>query len=64
MDFLGEIPLDIAIRETSDEGRPIVAADPDGEHSRAYMAIAARVWGHLEASVAARARTAPRIVVS
>ena len=64
MDFLGEIPLDIAIRETSDEGRPIVAADPEGEHARAYMAIAARVWGHLEGSVAARAATAPRIVVS
>ena len=64
MDFLGEIPLDIAIRETSDEGRPIVAADPEGEHARAYMAIAARVWRHLEGSIAARAATAPRIVVS
>ena len=30
MDFLGEIPLDIVIRETSDGGHPIVASDPDG----------------------------------
>ena len=64
MDFLGEIPLDIAIRETSDDGRPIVAADPDGEHARAYLAIAERVWRQVEASIAARAAKAPRIVVS
>jgi ATP-binding protein involved in chromosome partitioning len=44
VEFLGEIPLDIAIRETSDHGRPIVLAQPDGEHARSYRAIAARVW--------------------
>ncbi len=27
--FLGEVPLDIAIRETSDSGRPVVATDPE-----------------------------------
>ena len=32
--FLGEVPLDIAIRETSDAGRPIVAASPDGAHAQ------------------------------
>ena len=64
MDFLGEIPLDVAIRETSDAGRPIVAADPDSEHARAYRAIAERLWQRVEASVAARAAKTPRIVVS
>lgn len=38
--FLGEIPLDIRIRETADSGTPIVVADPDGEHAKAYGAIA------------------------
>ena len=33
--FLGEIPLDIQIRETSDDGRPIVATEPDGVHAQA-----------------------------
>ena len=28
--FLGEVPLDAAIRETSDAGRPVVGADPQG----------------------------------
>ncbi|MGE5442160.1 MAG: Mrp/NBP35 family ATP-binding protein [Bacteroidota bacterium] len=64
MDFLGEIPLDIAIRETSDEGRPIVAADPDGEHAHAYREIAARLWATLEQSAGRRAATMPRIVTT
>jgi ATP-binding protein involved in chromosome partitioning len=58
--FLGEIPLAMPIRETSDSGRPIVATDPDGPHAKAYLAIAARVKTQLEAGTV---RTAPRIVI-
>ena len=43
-DFLGEIPLDLKIRLTSDGGTPIAASDPDGPHAKAYAAIAAKVW--------------------
>jgi len=43
-DFLGEVPLDMAIRETSDDGRPIVVAQPDSPHAKTYQTIAARVW--------------------
>jgi ATP-binding protein involved in chromosome partitioning len=64
MDFLGEIPLDIAIRETSDEGRPIVAADPESEHARAYRAIAGRLWKALNESAGRRAAAMPRIVTT
>lgn len=63
MDFLGEIPLHMAIRETSDGGHPIVAAEPDGEHAQAYMAIAKRLAAKLEHTLAERAATAPRIVI-
>ncbi len=63
MDFLGEIPLAPVIRETSDDGHPIVAADPDGEHARAYLAIAAKVWEKIEQTLRSRAATAPRILV-
>lgn len=38
--FLGEIPLDIRIRETADAGTPVVVADPDGPHAKAYGVIA------------------------
>ena len=48
VDFLGEIPLDMAIREGSDGGAPIVATDPEGPHSLAYMAIADKIWQKLE----------------
>jgi ATP-binding protein involved in chromosome partitioning len=38
--FLGEIPLDPAIRAGGDAGRPIVAEEPDGPQGRAFQALA------------------------
>jgi len=61
-EFLGEVPLDLKIRETSDEGRPIVAADPGSPYAQTFRAIAARVWQKVSGEGAAR-RTPPRIVV-
>ena len=46
--FLGEIPLDLAIRERSDAGLPIVMAEPEGQPARAYAGIAAAIWRVLE----------------
>ena len=46
--FLGEIPLARRIRETSDEGVPIVVAAPDGEHAKAFAALASRVEEEIE----------------
>ncbi len=62
MEFLGEIPLDIQIRETSDSGNPIVVSDPDSPHAKAFMAIAARVWEKATQHLEAQAATAPRIL--
>ena len=61
-DFLGEVPLDIVIRETSDSGRPIVASAPDSEQAKAYRAIADKVAAKIDAALAGS--RAPRIVVS
>ncbi len=47
-EFLGEIPLDIAIRITSDEGKPIVLSQPKSKHALAYQAIAKRLWEKLQ----------------
>jgi ATP-binding protein involved in chromosome partitioning len=58
-DFLGEIPLVPAIRETSDSGTPIVALHPDGAEAKAFLAVAKRVADKLSAA----ARPAPRIVL-
>jgi ATP-binding protein involved in chromosome partitioning len=59
--FLGEIPLDIAIRETSDDGRPIVATEPDGVHANHYTEIARNVWSAITEGSAGN--PAPRIVI-
>jgi ATP-binding protein involved in chromosome partitioning len=58
--FLGEVPLDIVIRETSDGGRPVVASAPQGAYATIYRDIAARVQAGLGAGLA---RPAPRIVI-
>jgi ATP-binding protein involved in chromosome partitioning len=41
--FLGEIPLDLAIRLAGDEGTPVVAAKPEGAEAQAFRAIALRL---------------------
>src|SRR6187455_488744 len=46
--FLGEVPLDLDIRLTSDAGTPVVVADPSGEHARIYRDIARMVWEGVE----------------
>ena len=45
--FLGEIPLHLSIRENADNGTPIVFADPDSPHTKAYEEIAAKIAGEL-----------------
>jgi ATP-binding protein involved in chromosome partitioning len=61
--FLGEIPLHLDIRTTSDSGHPIVVAQPDSPHAQAYKNIAGRVWKQLSAPQRGP-RPAPKIVVS
>jgi len=46
--FLGEVPLDLAVRETSDAGTPIMAAQPDGSQAALYRAMARQIWSALE----------------
>ena len=63
IDFLGEIPLDTIIRETSDGGRPIVVSEPESEHALAYRAIADKVWVKIEHSLSDQGASAPKIVI-
>ena len=60
--FLGEVPLTKAIRQTSDEGRPLVATDPGSAPAQAFREIAARAFAELERNQGS-ARAAPRIVM-
>ncbi|HXL69166.1 MAG TPA: Mrp/NBP35 family ATP-binding protein [Xanthobacteraceae bacterium] len=58
--FLGEVPLESEIRETSDAGLPVVATMPDSRHAAIYREIAARVRDGLAQK---SARAAPKIVI-
>lgn len=57
--FLGEVPLTIGIRETSDAGTPLVAAEPEGVVAGIYREIAAKVWAQVANTPL---RAAPAIV--
>jgi len=60
--LLGEVPLNMTIRERSDGGQPIVASEPDSPHAQVYRDIAAKAWTELTGE--AKAQTArPRIVI-
>jgi ATP-binding protein involved in chromosome partitioning len=51
--FLGEIPLHMSIRVTSDSGTPVVESEPDGPHAAIYRAIGAKVRDQLQGVIAA-----------
>lgn len=63
IEFLGEIPLHIDIRSTSDGGRPIVMNEPDSPHAQAYQKIAARVGEQIDARLASAEAAGPKIVI-
>jgi len=44
-DFLGEIPIALAVREQSDLGVPVVSALPDSQEAQVYKELAFRVAG-------------------
>jgi len=60
--FLGEVPLEMAIREGSDAGQPVVAAAPEGPHAAVYRQIAAKVLERLREEQGKAARATPAIV--
>jgi len=57
--FLGEIPLLLGIRESADDGTPIVASQPNSEAAAAYRSLAAAIWGRVQGGTPAT----PRIII-
>jgi ATP-binding protein involved in chromosome partitioning len=62
VDFLGEVPIEIEIREMSDSGKPITVSLPDSQSAINYRAIAATVGAKIDAALGEGPAT-PRIVV-
>ena len=63
VDFLGEIPLHLDIRTTSDSGHPIVVTQPDSPHAASYRRIAAGLIDKATSAVGGAGRSQPRIVM-
>jgi ATP-binding protein involved in chromosome partitioning len=57
--FLGEVPIDLAIREGGDRGNPIVAAAPDSPRAQAFLVVSRNVAG----AVSTQVLKAPRLPV-
>ena len=57
--FLGEVPIEMTIRETSDAGSPVVVSQPDGAAAGVYRSIAQKVAENLNAAAPS---TGPAIV--
>lgn len=62
-DFLGEVPLNMSIRETSDAGRPIMATAPDSPEAQAYLEIAKKVQQRIGTDGHHQGFSAPNIVI-
>jgi len=52
--FLGEVPLDVQVREAGDTGRPTVISAPDSPAGRAFREIADQLAATLEGALAGR----------
>ncbi|MCK5779259.1 MAG: Mrp/NBP35 family ATP-binding protein [Rhodospirillales bacterium] len=62
VDFLGEVPIEIDIREMSDKGTPITVAAADSQSAENYRTIAGKVWDKIEKATGGESR-APKIVI-
>jgi ATP-binding protein involved in chromosome partitioning len=60
--FLGEVPLEMGIRESSDAGTPVVVSKPDGAEARIYREIATKVWDRVNEERGAAEAAVPNIV--
>lgn len=61
--LLGQLPLDLRIREQTDSGTPTVKADPEGPAAQAYMQTARRMAARLAMQGKDYSRRFPNIVV-
>ena len=63
VDMLGSLPLDMKIRVDADQGKPTVAADPDGQVSGIYREVARRMAAKLSKRAKEYGHKFPNIVI-
>jgi len=57
--FLGDVPIDLGIREGGDQGVPIVSGKPESPQAQAFLTVARNVAG----AVSTQVLKAPRLPV-
>ena len=63
VDLLGQLPLDISIREQTDSGKPSVVFEPDGRVAEIYGEIARKTAGKLAAQAKDYSSKFPKIII-
>lgn len=63
IELLGALPLDIAIREQTDSGKPTVVAEPDGRIAAIYATIARRLAIKMAEQAQDQTSKFPKIVI-
>jgi ATP-binding protein involved in chromosome partitioning len=63
VELLGQLPLEMSIREQTDSGKPTVVADPDGAIAQAYVLTARRMAARLAIQGKDYSSRFPKIVV-
>jgi ATP-binding protein involved in chromosome partitioning len=61
--LLGQMPLELAVREAADSGTPAVVLEPDSQAAQRYRAAAVRVAGELAATGRDYSHLFPKITV-
>jgi ATP-binding protein involved in chromosome partitioning len=63
VELLGQLPLDIKIRQYADSGRPTVVADPEGREAEIYKSIARKMAAKLALRSKDYSHKFPNIVI-
>ncbi len=63
VELLGQLPLDIKIRQYADSGRPTVVADPEGREAEIYKSIARKMAAKLALKGKDYSHKFPNIVI-
>jgi ATP-binding protein involved in chromosome partitioning len=63
VELLGSLPLDIAIRQNADSGKPSLVAEPSGKTSEIYKEIARKATANLALKTKDFSTRFPNIVI-
>jgi ATP-binding protein involved in chromosome partitioning len=61
--FIGAIPLDTVIRESSDSGKPITVSQPRSTHAKIYQDIATNILEKLNSEQFQKEQSGPKISI-